>query len=330
MNVGTLIDAVVRQTTVLVAQLATTSGGRAQLAHTANQVFLDLVASLKDQGLGSKVIADMFGLALRTYHAKVQRLGESRTIRGRTLWEALYQYLQTEGSTARTQVLQRFSHDDPMSVRGVLKDLVDSGVVYRAGRGENARYQVAEEAELSTTSSPEQAAHLVWMAVHRLQPVSLGSLAETLAMGAEDLEPLLDQLTLDGRIAKGEGSKPSYTSGGCVLPLGDSAGWEAAVFDHYQAVVSALCTKLRMGQLRADQADLVGGSTFSYQIWPGHPHYDEATQFLANFRKNGTELRRKIAAHNSDHEAPDNAQRLLIYGGQTLTGAEEMETDHDE
>ncbi len=74
MNVNLLIDAVVRQTTVLVAQLATAAGTRATMAYTANQVFIDLVRELKEQGLGNKVIADMFGLALRTYHAKVQRL----------------------------------------------------------------------------------------------------------------------------------------------------------------------------------------------------------------------------------------------------------------
>jgi hypothetical protein len=42
-NVNLLIDAIVRQTTVLIAQLATAAGVRAPLAHTANQVFVDLV-----------------------------------------------------------------------------------------------------------------------------------------------------------------------------------------------------------------------------------------------------------------------------------------------
>ena len=105
MDVGTLIDAIVRQTTVLVAQLATAGGGRPQLAHTANKVFLDLVDSLKEQGLTSKVIADMFGLALRTYHSKIERLSESRTIRGRSLWEALLEYIESKGPVHRTDVL---------------------------------------------------------------------------------------------------------------------------------------------------------------------------------------------------------------------------------
>jgi hypothetical protein len=46
-----LIDAVVRQTTVLIAALATAAGHRAPLAGVANQVFADLVKELKQQGL---------------------------------------------------------------------------------------------------------------------------------------------------------------------------------------------------------------------------------------------------------------------------------------
>ncbi len=61
MNPDLLIDSIVRQTTVLIAQLATATGGRAPLAHTANQVFTDLIRELKEQGVGNKVIADMFG-----------------------------------------------------------------------------------------------------------------------------------------------------------------------------------------------------------------------------------------------------------------------------
>ncbi len=48
MNVNLLIDAIVRQTTVLIAQLATAAGARAALSHTANQVFLELVRELKE------------------------------------------------------------------------------------------------------------------------------------------------------------------------------------------------------------------------------------------------------------------------------------------
>ena len=81
-----LIDAIVRQTMVLIAQLSTIDGMRSPLSHVADEVFVGLVRELESQGVGKKVIADMFGLALRSYRQKVQRLSESVTQRGVTLW----------------------------------------------------------------------------------------------------------------------------------------------------------------------------------------------------------------------------------------------------
>jgi hypothetical protein len=85
MNVKLLIDAIVQQTTVLIAQLSTAAGVRAPLSHVADQVFLELSRELEAQGLGRKVVADMFGMALRGYQKRVQRLTESVTFRDRTV-----------------------------------------------------------------------------------------------------------------------------------------------------------------------------------------------------------------------------------------------------
>lgn len=57
-----LIDSIVRQTTVLIATLATATGNRPSLAHVANQVLLNLADELKARGIGNKVVADMFGM----------------------------------------------------------------------------------------------------------------------------------------------------------------------------------------------------------------------------------------------------------------------------
>jgi hypothetical protein len=62
-NVQLLIDSVVQQVTVLIAQLATSGGARAPVAHIASQVFIDLAHELEAQGLSRKVSADMFGMA---------------------------------------------------------------------------------------------------------------------------------------------------------------------------------------------------------------------------------------------------------------------------
>ncbi|NRA36324.1 MAG: hypothetical protein HRU17_23630 [Polyangiaceae bacterium] len=55
MNSNLLINAIVRQTTGLIAQVATVGGGPPSLAHTANQVFVVLAAELKQQGVGNRI-----------------------------------------------------------------------------------------------------------------------------------------------------------------------------------------------------------------------------------------------------------------------------------
>lgn len=327
-----LIDAIVRQTMVLIAQLATAGGGRAQLSHTANQVFLDLVGALKEQGLGNKVIADMFGMALRTYQTKVQRLSESRTDRGRSLWEALLSFVQEKGkerAVPRAAILQRFRHDDALVVSGVLRDLVDSGLLYRTGRGDLAQYGVAQATfEITGPSADERAQHFVWMCVHRLAPASAAQVAEQLSMDEEVVTGALATLLADGRVRHNASSTELYESDGCVLPLGSAAGWEVALFDHYQAMVMAICAKLDSGRRSATAGDLVGGSTFGFSVWPSHPYFEEATRFLADFRAQGSALRKKIAAYNETHDAPEPGPvRVVMYAGQTVMGLDEMEED---
>ena len=93
MDSQVLIDQVVRQTMVLIAQLATSGGARAPLAHIADRVFLELARELEAQGLSRKVTADMFGVALRSYRRRIQRLSESVTERGRSLWAAVLDFV---------------------------------------------------------------------------------------------------------------------------------------------------------------------------------------------------------------------------------------------
>jgi hypothetical protein len=143
MNVQLIIDSLVRQTMVLIAQVATTAGTRAPLAHLANQVFMSLVEELEAQGVGRKVVADMFGLALRSYQQKVQRLRESTTHAGASTWEAVLAHINQKQVVSRAQVLTHFVRDDVAIVKSILKDLIESGLVYQTGRGESAVYRAA-------------------------------------------------------------------------------------------------------------------------------------------------------------------------------------------
>src|SRR5690606_807132 len=110
--------------------------------------FLDLVRELERQGVSRKVSADMFGLGLRTYRRKIQRLSESSTERGRSLWEVVLEYVRSREKTTRGELLLRFSLDDEAQVRAVLHDLCESQLVISAEDGANVSYRAATEEEL--------------------------------------------------------------------------------------------------------------------------------------------------------------------------------------
>ncbi len=325
MNITNLIDAMVRQTSVLLAQLATQGGGRAQLANTANQVFLDLVAALREQGLGSRVIADMFGLALRTYQERVRKLSESRTIRGKSLWEAVLEHIQVNGPLSRADVLLRFRFDDGETVRGVLRDLTNEGLLYRTGRGDSVSYRALDREHLAKLAreSEESLLNVVHIAIQQKGPLSAAAVTAVTALSESVVEDALGKLVARGLIrVVGESTPSHYTSDGCALPYDDPKGWEAAVFDHYQAMVGALCAKLSLGTKGANLHDVIGGSTFGFEVWPGHPHYDEVRGLLATFRRTCGELRERVATYNNDTTPPATTERVITYFGQNvLSGA---------
>ncbi len=315
MNVTVLIDAIVRQTTVLIAHLATSAGMRAPLAHLANQVFYDLVRELEAQGLGRRVVADMFGIALRSYQLKVRRISESISIRDRSLWEAVYGFIQGEGSVRRVRILERFSRDDDGQVRAVLHDLVESGLVFRAGRGLEAVYRAVDpdDALALDPADPEALATFVWALIYREGPLDRETLAERLSADARALDSTTERLIADGRISEGD---DGLRATGFVVPLGSEVGYEAALFDHFQAMVTAMCAKLAGGQSQALRSDTTGGSTWSFDIWPGHPHEDEVYGLLARLRAEVAPVRAAVDAHNRAHGEPADATRVTLYLGQ--------------
>ena len=328
MQFTALIDAVVRQTTVLIAHLATAAGVRAPLAHLVNQVFLDLVQELESQGLGRKVVADMFGIALRSYQIKVRRLSESSTERNRTLWEAVLGLIRAEGHISRARVLDRYRHDDEGQVRAILHDLVDSGLVYQTGRGDGTTYRAADPSELGaafTRDPTVMAAHLAWVVIYTQGPVDRTALAHTTRLDEAALDAALAELLGDGRVQQVEGSEgPQWRCDHCFLPS-TTVGFEAALFDHYQAMVNAMCIKLRGGQTRSVPADAVGGSTWSMDVWAGHPFEAEVLGTLRELRARVGTLRQRVTAYNDQHPARPEAgrKRVTVYLGQSVVADDE-------
>lgn len=329
MNTQLLIDAIVRQTTVLIAQLATTGGVRAPVAHIANQVFLDLSSELEAQGVSRKVSADMFGMALRAYLRKIHRLTESSTDHGKSLWEAVYDLLRSRGFVARSEIIDRFSRDDEALVRGVLHDLTENGLVLQTGTGADAVLRAATDGELGEMRklTGGRADELVWAFVYHHGPITEEALHATDALRTADLGAVLGRLVADGRVTltpSPEGAR--FHASRLLVPLGSELGWEAAVFDHFHAMVRTVCAKLA-GQQRSAPDDCVGGSTYTYQVWPGHPLEEEVRGTLGRYRGAQSDLRARVRAYNSSHAGPppEAAYQVVVYGGQHVISDEETD-----
>jgi DNA-binding IscR family transcriptional regulator len=303
-------------------------------------VFLDLVAELKRQGLGNKVIADMFGMALRTYHERVQRLAESASSQGRSLWEAVLTLLQERRSASRSEVLAHFQNDDERTVRSVLADLVDSGLAYRTGRGDATSYRAADPSDLAAPTDEnklEGIAHWVHLAIARSEEaVDRKLLEQRLGWSGPTLDAAVERLAASGRIEVIEGeSGPHYSSPRLIIPFGAPAGWETAVFDHFQTMVTAVVTKLRNGARQATPNDAIGGSTYRFELWRGHPQEQEVLGLLASFRRQASVLRSRVVDYNRAHAveaAAHDEDRLTVstYVGQNVRGLEEADDAEQE
>jgi hypothetical protein len=290
-------------------------------------VFLDLTTELQHHGVKKKVIADMFGMALRTYHRRMRELSDSRTDSGRTLWEAVLGFLRERERASTRQLQERFRHDDPEILSGVLNDLVATGLAYRAGRGDSALYRAADAADFAAgcdESLREANEYVVWLAVYRHGPLGLARVAELSRLDPGACEAALAALVQAGRVRASEApAGAEYESHEFNVPFGTAQGWEAAVLDHFQAMVSAIGRKLALGASRSKQDDTVGGSTWSLDVWRGHPFEVEAKRTLARVRAEVEGLRQRVDTHNAGQVGVRSKQRVIFYAGQYVRDDED-------
>lgn len=319
MTIELLIRAIVRQTTILIAQLATSGGTRAPLSRVADQVFLELVRELSRQGVSRKVSADMFGLGLRTYQRKIQRLIESSSRQGRSLWLSILDALRSQGPTTRAELLQQFAGDDEALVRGVLFDLCETGLVRVTGAHAATTYQCTteeEQARLPQSRLPGGLDELLWALIYREGPLDLAALAGEEG-GQDEIRAALDRLVDAGRI-EWSSHDGTYSACSLVVPLGSPVGWEASVFDHFKAMVNTITCRLRTDRASASARDQIGGSTYTLEVWPGHPLEAETLATLSTLRTKVGDLRQRIELHNAGHSMPENYTKVLVYVGQCL------------
>ncbi len=116
----------------------------------------------------------------------------------------------------------------------------------------------------------------------------------------------------------GVGADAVFSSSELVIGLEEPAGWEGAVLDHFQALVNTICQKLAL-EPTARASDVIGGSTYTFVVWDGHPLEDKVLAYLKSFRQAQSELCRRVDAYNAERGIPQRHRRVVAYGGQCLT-----------
>jgi hypothetical protein len=328
MNGQLLIDAVVQQVTVLIAQLATSGGLRAPVAQIGSQVFVQLAHELEAQGVSRKVSADMFGMALRAYQRKLRRLTEGVTDPGATLWRSALEFIRAQHMVTRLQLTERFARDEERQLLAVVHDLIESGLVFRSGSGARAVYRAASEAELAelTRFASEQGLpEWLWVIIYRDGPLSEPELAARVACPDEARQAALARLIAEGRVQRAGDGRLSAQE--FLVPLGSGRGWEAAVLDHLKAVVQTICQRLQLLESAQPDEGKIGGSTYGFDIWPGHPHEAEVLGLLRSFRERAGELRARVEAHNRQLGLPREFSQVVSYVGQAVLPRESEPLD---
>jgi hypothetical protein len=269
----------------------------------------------------------MFGLALRSYQRKVQRLSESISERNRSLWEAVYRFIRDNQELSRKQIDQRFRHDPPEDLAAVINDLVRNGLVFATGHGRRALYRIVSTTDRRTNAIPnegEALANLIWAAVYRRQAVTSDELCQTLGAPKKAIERAIDALIKDGRIrldTDGEAGQLKATT--LHIPVGSKQGWEAAVFDHFSAVAAAIAAKVAKGP-SSREADRIGGATLTFEIYPEHPHADRVYGLLKHIRNELNALWESVENYNRANPVPEEQKdKVTFYYGQNLESRDE-------
>ncbi len=332
MSLGLLVDAVLRESASLIAAVATHQGARVPLSQISDRLFHGLASELQKLNVKRRVGADMFAMAPRAYVRKVRRAEESATDRGRSLWEAAFEYIAAHDGVPLSSLAERFHRDDGEVLRGVLNDLRESGIVEVAGKGPSALYRAATAPELGARigRDPAGTAELLWAVIYREGPVSKLDLQRFGALGPSELERALSELVAAGRVNEElQGRTSVYRSSLFSPPREDAHGWEGAIFDHFHAVVKTLYTFLTNPDAGASQA-----STYTFDLWPEHPMSGEVEALFAELRSRASSLRTRIDEFNAESGAGRVAERTILYLGlcaeaQAKLGTVPPEADED-
>jgi hypothetical protein len=138
---------------------------------------------------------------------------------------------------------------------------------------------------------------------------------------APAIDQALGRLLSDGVVRRrGAEHDPELSTDNLVIPLGAERGWEAAVLDHFSAVAAAIAAKVRHGP-GAREGDVLGGGTFTFDVYKGHPFEQPVLALLGRVRRDVDALWEQVASYNRSHPVPESHKTTVsFYVGQSHPG----------
>jgi hypothetical protein len=85
-----------------------------------------------------------------------------------------------------------------------------------------------------------------------------------------------------------------------------------------QAVVQTICQRLGQASTASEASPNVGGSTYSFDVWSGHPLEQTVKAQLGELREKLGALRQQVDAHNRAHGLQADYQQVITYVGQCV------------
>lgn len=177
--------------------------------------------------------------------------------------------------------------------------------------------------ELSISRDLEPVPDTLILAIaYRLGPCTIAELEAATGCPVATLQGVLERLVTAERM---DLTGNRYTARNLLIPMGTSVCWEAGVYDHIRAVVQTICERARAIDPVPGDYQCVGGSTFTCEVWSGHPLEDLVKGQLEAIRVDCRAVRKQVAEYNTKHGLKPCHQQVITYVGQCV-----MERDLDD
>lgn len=219
-------------------------------------------------------------------------------------------------------MIERFHRDEENVVRGLLRDMVESQLVFCSGTEMNAVYRIATTDELKKMRDQQSECGLdemVCAIIYREGPIEYNRLVDKSSLSPQVVEKVVQRLlSLDRIQSETRKQRVFYSSKQLIVGLDSQSGWEASVYDHFHAMVRTVCSRLNKESYPEPIRERIGGSTYTVDVATGHPLEQEVLGTLQQLRAKCTALRERVAAYNEKHGLRDTDEGVVIYFGQSV------------